>query len=131
MLYGAALAGCAIENSMLGAAHATANPLTARFDLTHGHAVSLMLPHVVRLNSTDPAIAAIYDHLAAVLDFPLLPWLEETIALAKLPATHINPESISDLAAAATQQWTGRFNPIPLDYTVFSDLYHSALSSET
>jgi hypothetical protein len=31
MLLGAALAGTAIENSMLGAAHAAANPLTARF----------------------------------------------------------------------------------------------------
>ena len=36
MLFGAYLAGLAIENSMLGAAHACANPLTARYDITHG-----------------------------------------------------------------------------------------------
>src|SRR5690606_22934658 len=36
MLLGAAWAGLAIENSMLGAAHAAANPLTARFGLIHG-----------------------------------------------------------------------------------------------
>ena len=40
MLLGAHLAGTAIENSMLGAAHATANPLTARYPLSHGRAVA-------------------------------------------------------------------------------------------
>jgi alcohol dehydrogenase len=129
MLLGAAMAGSAIENSMLGAAHAAANPLTARFDLTHGHAVSLMLPHVVRLNFTDPAIAAIYHDFSTILGCPLLPWLEETIALAKLPVTHIDPESIFDLAEAAAQQWTGRFNPVPLDHAILTTLYRNAVSS--
>src|SRR5687768_4721959 len=36
MMLGAHLAGAAIENSMLGAAHACANPLTARYDTEHG-----------------------------------------------------------------------------------------------
>ena len=36
MQLGAALAGLAIENSMLGAAHAAANPLTAHYGLVHG-----------------------------------------------------------------------------------------------
>ncbi len=128
MLLGAAMAGSAIENSMLGAAHAAANPLTARFDLTHGHAVSLMLPHVIRLNSSDPAIAAIYENFATVLGCPLLPWLQETITLAKLPLTTIDPTAISDLAQAATQQWTGRFNPVPLDHAKFTSLYQHALA---
>ena len=51
MQIGAFLAGAAIENSMLGAAHAAANPLTARYGTTHGVAVGLMLPHVVRWNA--------------------------------------------------------------------------------
>ena len=129
MLLGAAMAGSAIENSMLGAAHAAANPLTARFDLTHGHAVSLMLPHVIRLNSSDPAIAAIYDDFATTLGCPLLPWLEKTIALAKLPVAAIDPAAISELAEAATQQWTGRFNPVPLDHAILTSLYQKALAS--
>ena len=57
MLLGAALAGMAIENSMLGAAHAAANPLTAHFSMVHGQAVGLMLPHVLRFNGRDPAAA--------------------------------------------------------------------------
>jgi alcohol dehydrogenase len=128
MLLGAALAGSAIENSMLGAAHAAANPLTARFDLAHGHAVALMLPHVVRLNATDRGIAAIYDELGSTLGGPLVPWLEETIALAELPAPAIHPAAIPELAAAATQQWTGRFNPVAVDLGTFTALYAKALS---
>jgi alcohol dehydrogenase len=129
MQLGAALAGSAIENSMLGAAHATANPLTARFDLAHGHAVALMLPHVVHLNSNNPTIAAIYGDLGNHLGVPLLPWLEETIALAKLPAHSIDPAAIPELAEAATHQWTGRFNPVPLDAAVLTSLYRKAVSS--
>src|SRR5205809_2548601 len=50
MQLGAAFAGLAIENSMLGAAHSAANPLTAHFGIVHGQAVGMMLPHVVRVN---------------------------------------------------------------------------------
>jgi alcohol dehydrogenase len=129
MLLGAALAGSAIENSMLGAAHATANPLTARFDVPHGHAVTLMLPHVVRLNQSDPAIAAIYQALGQSLDGPLIEWLEKTIARASLPTPIIDPTSIPALAADASRQWTGRFNPVPLDVDSFAALYQKAVAS--
>src|SRR5690606_4245041 len=50
MLAGAHWAGVAIEQSMLGATHACANPLTARYGTTHGIAIAVMLPHVVRSN---------------------------------------------------------------------------------
>ena len=46
MQLGACLAGLAIENSMLGSAHALANPLTASYGIAHGEAIALMLPHV-------------------------------------------------------------------------------------
>ncbi|MEY4691253.1 MAG: hypothetical protein RIT19_1578, partial [Verrucomicrobiota bacterium] len=53
MLLGAAMAGTAIENSMLGAAHSAANPLTAHFGIVHGAAVGLMIPQVIRFNAAD------------------------------------------------------------------------------
>ena len=53
MQLGAAYAGLAIENSMLGASHALANPLTATYGIAHGQAVGLMLPHVVKFNSIE------------------------------------------------------------------------------
>ena len=64
MLLGAAWAGTAIENSMLGAAHAAANPLTAHFGVVHGQAVGMMLPHVVRFNAREPAAARAYAEVA-------------------------------------------------------------------
>src|SRR3712207_8375822 len=53
MLLGAYFAGAAVEHSMLGAAHACANPLTQRYGTEHGAAVSLLLPHVVRWRSEE------------------------------------------------------------------------------
>src|SRR5262249_23496775 len=53
MQLGAHLAGLAIENSMLGACHACANPLTAHYGVTHGIAIGILLPHVVRFNAAE------------------------------------------------------------------------------
>lgn len=58
---GAYFAGLAIETSMLGAAHALANPLTARFGVTHGQAVGMMLPPVIRFNGQE--VSQWYEHL--------------------------------------------------------------------
>jgi alcohol dehydrogenase len=65
MLLAAASAGVAIENSMLGAAHAAANPLTAHYNVVHGQAVGLMLPHVIRFNAQEPAARQAYAELWA------------------------------------------------------------------
>jgi alcohol dehydrogenase len=62
MLLGSHYAGVAIELSMLGATHACANPLTAKYGTTHGVAIALMLPHVVRWNA-----AVVGDRYAELL----------------------------------------------------------------
>src|SRR5947209_10128947 len=61
MQMGAFLAGTAIENSMLGATHACANPLTAHYGITHGVAIGILLPHVVRFNAE--AVGNLYGEL--------------------------------------------------------------------
>src|SRR5438067_3402887 len=63
MLLGAAFAGMAIETSMLGAAHAAANPLTAHCGLVHGKAVGLMLPAVIRFNGGQGISKKIYAEI--------------------------------------------------------------------
>src|SRR6476659_9371544 len=55
MQLGAFYAGLAIENSMLGATHACANPLTARYGTAHGAAIAMLLPSVVRWNESAAA----------------------------------------------------------------------------
>ncbi len=64
MQLAAAYAGMAIENSMLGAAHSAANPLTAHHNIIHGQAVGMMLPAVIRYNAEDPTVRALYKALA-------------------------------------------------------------------
>ena len=64
MQLGAFYAGTAIELSMLGAAHACANPVTARYGTTHGDAIAILLPHVVRWNG--PMAASLYAELLGV-----------------------------------------------------------------
>src|SRR5207244_4558870 len=62
MQVGANFAGTAIENSMLGACHACANPLTAHSGLPHGLAIGVMLPHVIGFNAE--VVSDLYAELA-------------------------------------------------------------------
>src|SRR5436309_8811866 len=62
MQLGAYYAGVAIENSMLGATHACANPLTAHYGTTHGVAIATLLAPVVRWNGA--VIGSRYAELA-------------------------------------------------------------------
>jgi alcohol dehydrogenase len=134
MLLGSHLAGMAIEQSMLGAAHACANPLTARFDVPHGVALAILLPHVVRWNA--PSAAARYADLIGVDSSrgpaeALAERLEQLVATAGLPSTlrecGVGAEAIPDLSVLAAQQWTGTFNPRPFDSPAAAEIYRSAL----
>jgi alcohol dehydrogenase len=140
MQLGAAHAGTAIEHSMLGAAHAAANPLTAHFDVIHGQAVGIMLSHVVRFNAADAAAAAGYRELAEYAGLlgngaspveALAGWLEALLAAAGLSSSlaecGVTAASIPALAAEAAQQWTATFNPRPLTPADFEGLYRAAL----
>jgi alcohol dehydrogenase len=124
MLLGAHLAGAAIENSMLGAAHACANPLTARYNITHGVAVGLMLPSVIRFNNQ--AVGALYQDL-----YPssLHERVSELKAVAGLPERlrdfEIRSEDLPQLAEEAAEQWTGKFNPRQVSKVELLKLYEA------
>jgi alcohol dehydrogenase len=130
MLLGAALGGLAIENSMLGAAHAAANPLTAHFRLVHGQAVGLMLPAVIRFNAADPAVARMYDELGEIKSTRLAARVEWLLNLAGMPRSladcGVTPDSIPMLAAEAAKQWTAGFNPRPIGEKDFRGLFEAA-----
>ena len=121
MLAGSALAGSAIEASMLGAAHASANPLTAHFDVVHGHAVMTMLPSVMRWNRE--VVGEVYDELKP----GLIEWVENLSELAELHPVTVPQEVVGQLATEAAQQWTGQFNPRPLTVDDFGELYRNAV----
>jgi alcohol dehydrogenase len=143
MLLGAAWAGYAIENSMLGAAHAAANPLTAHFGVIHGRAVGLMLPAVVRYNCQDPEASAIYQELAltaglvtdrrnpAAAADALAEHLESYLEQGQLPrslaALGIRDADLVRLAEEAAGQWTAQFNPRRVAVDDFRRLYEAVL----
>jgi alcohol dehydrogenase len=136
MQIGAALAGLAIENSMLGAAHASANPLTARHQVIHGHAVALMLPHVMRFNAAEPAAAAVYERYADLLretgvsKRPLIDWVAGLVGACNIPTIDGSAADFELLARDAARQWTGQFNPRPLQPDDYVALYRRALVAD-
>jgi alcohol dehydrogenase len=140
MLLGASFAGLAIENSMLGAAHALANPLTAFFDVPHGQAVGVMLPHVIRFNAA--AVESQYHELLhESQNGSPLPKLEggveglaefvgRMLAQAGLSTTlrplGVDPLKLPQLAAQASKQWTATFNPRAVGEEELLALYQQA-----
>jgi alcohol dehydrogenase len=141
MQFGAALAGVAIENSMLGAAHALANPLTATYGIVHGEAIGIVLPHVIRHNGR--VVGNWYGELVDVSQQPsggtrssnpaetLATFVAELARRAGLPGRlgerGVRSQELPTLAAAATQQWTGTFNPVAMTASDFQVLYEAAL----
>ncbi|HEY3139360.1 MAG TPA: iron-containing alcohol dehydrogenase [Blastocatellia bacterium] len=121
MQLGAYWAGIAIENSMLGAAHACANPLTANYNTEHGVAIALMLPHVVRWNGY--VVAEQYRELLkqgstgdeSQPGEALARRLEYFIRVGGLrrglKAAGVPERDLARLAAEAASQWTGQHNP--------------------
>ena len=124
MLLGAHLAGAAIENSMLGAAHACANPLTARYNITHGVAVGLMLPSVVHFNSQ--VVSTLYQEL---YPSPMHQRVSELKTVAGLPERlrdfKIQGEDLPQLAEEAAKEWTGKFNPRQVSEVELLKLYEA------
>jgi alcohol dehydrogenase len=141
MQLGACLAGLAIENSMLGAAHALANPLTAEYEIVHGEAIALMLPHVIRHNGR--RVADWYHELlhsngqmvdvvtASHAPDALADYVAANSRRAGLASTltecGVRREKLPELAAGAAKQWTGKFNPVELSERDFQQLYETAL----
>lgn len=66
MLIGAMLAGQAFANAPVAAVHALAYPLGGTYHIPHGLSNSLMLPHVLRFNSSH--CADLYLQIAEAID---------------------------------------------------------------
>ena len=131
MQKGASLAGLAIESSMLGAAHSAANPLTAQYGIVHGVAIGLVLPEVVRFNSSKVGVE--YDKLTETEGSngeSLASSLEEFRELCGLPRAlsdcKVRLEDIEKLSTDAAGQWTARFNPVKVTPGDFQAIYRDA-----
>ena len=138
---GACLAGLAIENSMLGATHALANPLTARFGLVHGQAIAIMLPHVVKYNGHEfgPWYRDLLEVSSGTNGCPrpdqgaagLAAFVADVVQKAglcgRLSECGIGRSDLCQLAADAARQWTVKFNPRTVGEPELLALYEKAL----
>jgi len=124
-LFAAHLAGAAIEQSMLGAAHAAANPLSARHGVVHGIAVALTLPAVVRWNAA--TVGTLYEELDPEGGEALARRVEALRRAAGLPVSleeaGVPPAAIPELARLACEEWTGIFNPRAMSNRDFEEVY--------
>ncbi len=127
MLLGAHLAGAAIEQSMLGAAHACANPLTSHCDMVHGQAVGMLLPHVVRFNCAngDNVYADLVSDPIALAQ-QLSSFLTSSGWPTCLHDCGIDHAALPALSVLANKQWTARFNPRPVGEAELLEIYESA-----
>jgi len=140
MQLGACFAGLAIENSMLGATHALANPLTTHFDIPHGQAIGLMLPHVIRFNAH--TCGRLYQDLlegtGGTNGFPkpetgadgLADFVVRLAEKAGLPhrlsECGVEQARLGTMATEAGMQWTATFNPRPVAEAELLELYRTA-----
>jgi alcohol dehydrogenase len=140
MQLGACFAGLAIENSMLGATHALANPLTASYGIVHGRAIGLMLPHVIRFNGVEFGhwYQDLLEGTGGANGFPkpesgyqgLAEFVTKLVKSAELPTQlsecGVERAKLGELAAEAAKQWTGSFNPRRVGEAELLSLYEAA-----
>lgn len=140
MQLGACFAGLAIENSMLGATHALANPLTTRYGIVHGQAIGLMLPHVIRFNGAEyaPWYRDLLEGTGGANGFPdpdsgfegLADFVAKLAGEAGLADTlsqcGVERGKLAEMAAEAAKQWTGSFNPRRVGEAELLALYEAA-----
>lgn len=140
MQLGACFAGLAIENSMLGATHALANPLTSHYGIPHGRAIGVMLPHVIRYNGVEYGdwYHDLLEMTAGVNGFPdpstgtsgLSKFVADMVAHAgqpqRLSECGVDPQKLQQLASDAAKQWTGTFNPRAVGESELLEIYQQA-----
>jgi alcohol dehydrogenase len=137
MLLGAHFAGLAIDTSALGAAHACASPLTARFGIGHGLALAILLPHTVRWNGEvaknryEPMLGTPRRRARDEDPEETLARKLSDLALAarfavRLRDTDVDEASLSLLAVDAAADPAAAFNPRPLDVSGALEIYRAA-----
>lgn len=84
MALGALLAGIALANARLGAAHGLAHPLGIRWGIPHGRVCAILLAPVMRFNES--VVGEKYERLSALVEGPIIEHIEHLRAELEIPA---------------------------------------------
>ncbi len=142
ILIASTMAAMCFINSMLGAVHATAHALGARYGIPHGLANAVMLPAVMAFNSEEiperflmiadaigidtrqlPPIEAAIQAVAAVSKLKQDIGITETLADLGVPAAESDLRELAELAAGDGQI---SYNPRYLEEEDIMNLYRNA-----
>lgn len=134
MMIAALMGGIAFQKG-LGVVHSTAHPLSTRFDLHHGLANAIMIPHGIRFNAD--AAADRLRTIAQVLDLKrgtpeaVVAFLGEMVGRIGLPTTlssqGITAPDIDELSRLALEDVCHACNPKPVTREDFRAIYRAAL----
>lgn len=142
MLLGSMYGGMALSSAGTAAVHALAYPLGGKFNLTHGVANSMLLPHVMTFNMD--AIQNRIGHVAQAMGLQdgiasgnaiseavnrrIFEWTAEMHIPQNLRAFGVNDEDVDDLAVAASK--VTRLlnnNPKPMNLAEIRAVYRKLL----
>jgi alcohol dehydrogenase len=104
--------------------------------VVHGYAVALMLPHVMRFNAALPEVSAIYERFSGILretgvsSLPLIEWVADLVVHCHISRVTVPAPDFELLAQDAARQWTGNFNPRPLQPADSVALYRLAFGND-
>jgi alcohol dehydrogenase class IV len=145
MLIGSNISGLAVHLSSIGAAHSMANPLTKHFNITHGIAVGMVLPHVMLFNA--PGQVKKYKQIALALGvkseegeddrsagrkgaIKLRSLLDQLSLPSNLTEMGVKEDSIPMMAQEALAQMSIEFNPVKPDFGQMTRLFLSAIRGD-
>ncbi len=139
MLNASMVAGLAFTNVSLGIVHSMAHSLGSHFGIAHGLANAVLLPYVVRFNSTDEMARGRYDRLARAIGADdLASALRVLCAQVDVPSAlrELVPDEkafrgrLDELVAMAQADGCTKTNPVLPTAEQFRELYLAAYHGE-
>lgn len=134
MLVASSMGATAFQKG-LGAMHALAHPLGARYDAHHGMLNAILMPYVLKANES--VVSDTMTRLARYLDLPrpgfgaVLDWvlaLRESIGIPHaLAAIGIPGDAVGTIGALAVQDASAATNPIPFTPEEYDRILRNAI----
>lgn len=134
MMMAALMGGVAFQKG-LGVVHSTAHPLSTLFDLHHGLANAIMIPHGIQFNA--PVASERLGRIAQALNLgdgvgeAVVPYLSDLVTSIGLPGTlssqGIRESDIEELSRLALEDVCHACNPRQVTWEDFRQIYQAAL----
>ncbi len=117
--YASMLAGLAFSNTKTTAGHSISYPLTMKFKIPHGVAVTLVLPEVFEINQAQiTELQSLKDALGINTSADFKRFTHNMLTLAKYPTSlsdyGVTPDDLEDIAAHSLTKGRADNNPVDL-----------------